>query len=104
MSNNQIDPNRINNFISTHGAGNCYIGITANITERFVAHGLIDNQGNTTDSRIRWYWGDAGSELNARTLENQFLTNFPTLRGDTGGGVNPHNVYIYLIIPGITTE
>ena len=80
MSNNSIDINKITNFISTHGSSNCYIGITTDISDRFLAHGLVDSQGKKADSRVAWYWGDAGTEQNARTIENQFLQKYKVRR------------------------
>lgn len=101
---NPIDINKITNFISTYGSSNCYIGITVDILDRFISHGLVDSHGTKINSRVNWYWGDAETEQNARTIEDGFLRNYPNLKGDTGGGTNPHNVYVYMIIPGITKE
>jgi len=104
MSSNPIDTNQIDEFIQQHGQANCYIGITAEIGNRFVAHKLVDSQGNKTDSKIAWYWGNAETEENARAIEENYKNRFRKLQGKPGGGKNPTNVYIYIIIPGITDE
>ncbi len=106
MSNNNQIIQQIQNFINQHGSENCYIGITENITQRFRQHNLLqDNSLEPRDSRITWFWADVGSENNAREIESSFVTTFRNrIHGDTGGGTNPHNIYVYRIVAGITSE
>lgn len=104
MSDNPINTNRIDEFIQQNGPANCYLGITANIGNRFVAHRLIDSEGNSLDSRIAWYWGNARTEENARTIEKNYQNRFQELQGHEGGGTNPTNVYVYRVVPGVTNE
>lgn len=103
--NNQII-NDIEGFIVQFGPENCYIGITADVTVRFRQHGLIPADSfNPRDSRIGWIHMDAGTEQNARNMEQFFLNRYRNrIRGGTGGGINPNHVYVYTIVSGITNE
>lgn len=106
MSNNNLI-DAIEGFIVNHGPTNCYIGITQNVTNRFRQHQLIPaNDTNPRDPRIVWFWDDAGSEQNARDIEQLFLDRHHDIihGGPGGGGTNTRNVYVYRIVPGITNE
>jgi len=106
LSNNNQIINEIDGFIVNYGPENCYVGITANVTTRFRQHGLIPADGvNPRDPRIAWLHRDAVTEQNARDIE-QFLVNRyrNRIRGNPGGGINPHNVYVYTIVPEVTNE
>lgn len=104
MVNNPIDTTKIDGFIRKYGESNCYIGITASIKERFMAHKLIGSKKNKTNPKVDWYWGDAETEEKARAIEEDYKNRFDELKGNPGGGKNPTKVYIYLIIPGVTDE
>ena len=105
MSNSQIE-NEIANFISVQTPENTYIGITDNITQRFRQHNLLaDGSLDPIDARIAWLHRDAGSEQIARNIENFFLDRFRgKIQGGSGGGQNPHHVYVYTPIAGVTRE
>lgn len=106
MSNNNPNANDIEGFIVQYGPENCYIGITADVTVRFRQHGLIPADSlNPRDTRIAWIHMDAGTEQNARSIEQFFLNRYRNrIRGGTGGGTNPNHVYAYTIVRGITNE
>lgn len=106
MSNNNQITNEIETFITQFGPENCYIGITANIDTRFRQHGLIPADSfNPRDARIAWIHRDAGTEQNARNIEQFFLNRYKNrIHGGTGGGTNPNRVYVYTIVWGITNE
>ena len=105
MSNPQIE-NDIANFIAQHTPENTYIGITDNVTRRFREHNLLaDGTTEPRDRRIAWLHRDAGSEQIARNIENIFLDRFRgRIQGGGGGGQNPHHVYVYTPVAGVTRE
>ena len=100
--------NGVEQFIARHGAVNCYIEITNNTNRRFREHNVLDNNGHYTDNRCDGLSGDAGTEQNARAIEESFLERFENIiAGGPGGGDpedNPHFVYVYRVVAGITNE
>ena len=97
--------NDFNNFIRQHGASNCYIGITNNVSRRFKEHNLIDDNLKSKDSRIAWLWREAINEHEARNIETFYKNEYQDkISGGVGGGDNPTYVYIYTKVFGITNE
>lgn len=99
--------NDIENFISNHGAGNCYIGITNNVRRRFGEYNLLADNGNDArTTQMRYINRDAGTEDSAREIEMDFISRHENIihGGPGGGGNDSRFVYIYLVITGETNE
>jgi len=99
--------NDIKNFISNHGAGNCYIGITNNVNRRFKEHNLLaDNEKDPRTDQMRYISRDAQTNPNAEEIEQLFVDRHEDIIHGQPGGGKPDTkfVYIYLVIAGETNE
>lgn len=75
----------IESIVSTYSVW--YIGVTDNPSERKQGH------KNNNEDVSNWKQWLADTENIARDVEKYFLAR--GMKGDTGGGKDPHYVYIY---------
>lgn len=97
----------VEDFLSSFGVDNCYIGITNNVIRRFTEHSLLaPNKKDPRTTAMRYTSKDAESKANAEAIEDYFVKKYKNrIQGKQGGADdNTKFVYVYLVIDGETKD